>query len=474
MEDSAILPTIKRPAEHHEVNFTGLVSKIKMGESSEAASIVESQPELLLQHDASIKTALHYTAECGNIGLLELLLVKFASLKVASGTKGFVNAKSFDGESPLMLAVAEGHEETALLLITNGADVNDASLNGLTALDRAAEAGYSKMAEHLMRHGAAIEKARVFSRIRRRNILLQQRQASLKAVSDSRAEKQTENPAASSHSLANAAKEGNANEAKLLLTQGADIEELSPDGQNALMLAAKNGHLHIIDLLLASGANVDATSAKGWTTLMIAVRNRDEETLKILIANGADVNHRSPDRWTALAEAAYQGQISIMSLLLQCNADTESKSSHDWTPLMHAAYKGDEAAVDILLAAGADMEVSSAHDETAMLLAAAGGHTRIVQKLLTSGCAPEPAWASKAGHVIEGDRAKGEFPGERAIALGWTPLMLACQNGFEDVAHLLLEAGVSLEPRSPNKKTALEIAAENGQLGIIKLLEKYM
>jgi ankyrin repeat protein len=136
---------------------------------------------------------------------------------------------------------------------------------------------------------------------------------------------------------------------------------------------------------------------------------------------------------------------------------------------MHAAYKGDKEAVDILLEAGADMDVLSLHGETSILLAAAGGRTSIIRTLLNAGCAPEPAWVSLTKNTAKKkesspspDEAKAEIGGadDRAVGLGWTPLILACQNGLVDAVQMLLKAHVSLEPKIPYRRTALAIARD--------------
>ncbi|KAL9025658.1 MAG: hypothetical protein Q9180_007622, partial [Flavoplaca navasiana] len=62
------------------------------------------------------------------------------------------------------------------------------------------------------------------------------------------------------------------------------------------------------------------------------------------------------------------------------------------------------------------------------------------------------------------EKAVGE-PEDRAHARGWTPLMLACQEGHQEIARILLEKGVNMWVKSPHDKTALEIASENGWLG---------
>ena len=423
---------------------------------------------------------IHYAAELGDIKFMKYLLNVYLRHWTNPDSVSFIDAKSAKGETALMLAVSQGNEEAAEWLIVNHADLNATAARGSTALDDAAEAGYIKLAQLLLSHGANVEKAKIYQQIRLRNATLVQKfAADKKAILEPQNEEKTTVDSMGFASLRTAALQGSVDLINTALEQGVDVEESSGDGRTPLMLAASRGHHDAIRRLVAAGANIDATSSKGWTTLMNAVRNKDAPTVDLLISNGADVNHLSPDRWTALAEAAFQSQREIIRLLLSCGADTESRSSHDWTPLMHASYKGDEAAVGLLLSAGADVEVTSQHDETALLLATAGGHTKVVRTLLDTGCAPEPRWAielkgkgkaKEANSVIEGKIAPG--PEDRAHPQGWTPLMLACQGGYDVIAQILLDLNVNTEVKSPHGKTALEIAQENGRLGVAHVLER--
>ena len=408
---------------------------------------------------------------------MEHLLHEFKTQLNNSDGRSFLDAKSAKGETALMLAASQGHQEAAEWLISNHADIDAIAANGYTALDDAAEAGYFQLAELLIKHEASIDKSKVYQQVRLRNVLMaKRREASEKDLPRPSGIENSIDIMESLTDFQKAALQGDVQAVKAALDQDVDIEEFSQDGRTPLMLAASKGHHKAIQVLLASGANIDATSAKGWTTLMNAVRNRDVQTVDLLISNGADVNHLSSDRWTALAEAAYQGQNVIMGLLLNCGADTESRSSHDWTPLMHASYKGDEAAVKLLLDAGADTEVTSGHDETALLLAAAGGYTKMARMLLDAGCSPEPQWAKDRNYEGKEATQKADTDGfegseNRAHAQGWTPLMLASQGGHEEIAHLLLDLRVNIEVKSSHGKTALEIAQENRRLGMMEVLE---
>ena len=390
----------------------------------------------------------------------------------------FIDAGSAKGETALMLAVSQGNQEAAEWLIDNHADVNATAANGTTALDDAAEAGYVKLVQLLLSHGASAEKAKVYLQLLLRNAkLVPKCAANKKDMIEVYSEEKSTVESVGFASLHRAALQGNADSINTLLEQGLDVEEASEDGRTPFMLAASRGHHEAIRTLVAAGANIDATSSKGWTTLMNAVRSKDAPTVALLISNGADVNHLSPDRWTALAEAAYQSQTDIIKLLLDCGADTETRSSHDWTPLMHASYKGDDTAVALLIGAGADVDVTSQHDETALLLATAGGHTSVVRTLLDAGCAPEPRWAKELKAKGKAKKASPatdtkvhQGPDDRAHRQGWTPLMLACQGGHDVIAQLLLDLNVDTEGKSPHGKTALAIAEENGRLGTAQIM----
>jgi len=87
--------------------------------------------------------------------------------------------------------------------------------------------------------------------------------------------------------LLNAAKNGNINKAKTLISKGANANAKEKDGGTALMFAAEEGYPDIVKLLIDKGANVNAKDKKGKTALMYAKKNGYTDVIKFLKAHGA-------------------------------------------------------------------------------------------------------------------------------------------------------------------------------------------
>lgn len=98
-------------------------------------------------------------------------------------------------------------------------------------------------------------------------------------------------------SLLNAAKEGNVNEVKKALDNGADVNHVSEKGSTALMLASMGGHLGVVELLISKGADVNIIT--NTSALVSAAGLGRYDIVKYLIDHGADVNQKVGER-TAL------------------------------------------------------------------------------------------------------------------------------------------------------------------------------
>ncbi|HKC62412.1 MAG TPA: ankyrin repeat domain-containing protein [Pyrinomonadaceae bacterium] len=129
--------------------------------------------------------------------------------------------------------------------------------------------------------------------------------------------------------LLNAAIENDVNNARAALSQGA-----SPDSpayptphkyyetERPLVSAAWQGNTEIVKLLLDNGADVEQEYCCCMlcsTPLIAAIETGHAETVKLLLARGADVNHRDkydPDV-TALQRAEKKENQEIISLIRQ-------------------------------------------------------------------------------------------------------------------------------------------------------------
>lgn len=428
---------------------------------------LRQHPAVILRRDELQRYLLHYAAE---IGFTDSVVHILQSLREShgDGAKRFIDAQSVNGLTPLMLAVEQGNDECVVELLKAGANLQLISSNGMNALDIAAHAGYASIAGILLDHGASISDSRKFREIYGSTL-------ATKAVSPASFKKPAsiaDNAVFDWSDIMESASRNDVGKIEECLKKGSDIEATAKDGRTALMIAAAQAHLEAVGCLIDNGANLNATSSKGWTALMTAVRDANSVVVDFLLKNGADANQLSSDRWTALAEAAQSGQTPLVKALLDYSADTEVRSSHDWTPLMHACYRGDEDCVRLLIEAGAKIESGSQRDETPMLLAAAAGHTAIIRTLLNQGAQPDALWAMRAKSTTGTGNPISDLI-ERTYQLGWTPLMVACQNGHQEIVSILLQAGANTEPRSPLSKNSLEIAKENGRAEILKMLEEH-
>jgi uncharacterized protein len=152
-----------------------------------------------------------------------------------------IDHRDVNGETPLMLAISYGYEETVRLLLDRGADPNvvaEGSSPG-TPLMVAVHFGHRRIVTLLLARGASVN------------------------LRDGT----TYTP------LMCAAEHGDADIAQALLLKGARVDARDDTGSTALIRAAQSGNTNIATFLLAEGAEVNAKDKSGDSALGWAVES---------------------------------------------------------------------------------------------------------------------------------------------------------------------------------------------------------
>lgn len=224
-----------------------------------------------------------------------------------------------------------------------------------------------------------------------------------------------------------ACQNGDAAMIDLLLTNGADANQVNSLGTTPLMVAASSGSVPAVTALIAHGAQVNAhENVHDQTALMFAAAMDRSDVIRYLIAHGADANLASKvtpsmariefslggkviDKTDAKPEKeeASEKPESVKAEKADAKADTKadiatgnatdaatkkprrdrgSKSMGGMTPLLYAARQGNIAATTALLDGGADINKPSGSEQTTpLVMAIANGHYDVAKVLVEHG-----------------------------------------------------------------------------------------
>ena len=214
-------------------------------------------------------------------------------------------------------------------LMERGADPNAVSLEGSTALHRAARDRNAEMVRLFLDRGAGVDRPDrdgwtplLQSVLRNDPVVIG---ILAKGGADLEARTQTGFTA-----LAIALEEGKFEAANALIELGADVNAVSgkdrltplmvvstklPSSQRAHHINQKYGPVDVARAMIARGADVNAASTEGVTALMIAAARDNSPLIGLLAQSGADVNAKSRIGQTAYAIAERNENVAAVRML---------------------------------------------------------------------------------------------------------------------------------------------------------------
>lgn len=329
-------------------------------------------------------------------------------------------------------------------MIRQGADVNAAQGDGMTALHWAAMQGDAEIVKMLVAAGA-------------------------------RTEVTTRNGAYLPLHLA--ARNGSAAAVSALLDAGANVATATTSGgATALHFAAANGDRATVLVLLDHKAPVDARDkAFMLTPIMWASAYDRAEVVALLATRGADLT-----AFSKVEDVPAQERAERAALTLRAKRIAALKAAEAPTPPPGAARPAAPVtapvAASAVAVAGAPKDPNAARDtskakatpkaDSAVAAVAAGGRGG---RGGGSGAAGAPRDTSAGGMAIGTRGASyGELVGEKG---GLTPLLFAVRQGNVKTVEALLKAGANINQRSLGDHTSpLLMAAINGQFDLASML----
>ncbi len=355
-------------------------------------------------------------------------------------------------DSPVADAAERGDVETVVALLQQGADVNAAQGDGMTALHWAAMNGNAELVEVLLYAGAASEATTRLGGYTALHL---------------------------------ASRVGHAEAIGALVAQGADVSARTTTGAMPLHLAAGSGNVDALSVLIEAGAEVDGReNVYEQTPLMWATAKNRVPAMAVLLDAGADVN--------AATKVIDYGQIAELDgpdrqrreriLQARIAADREERAEREAREAEAAAPEEAEAE-----AAATPEEPEEAAEEPAEEEAPAEegaeepleeDEERAAARQALEDARQEAANEDEAPAEDEDEteqpqeEGEDEQPGSEPEPLGYadlvgkegglTALHYASRDGYFEAAELLIARGADIDGPSGDGTSPLLMATING------------
>jgi ankyrin repeat protein len=432
-----------------------------------------------------------------------------ASVRKLIGAHADVNAPSGDASTPLLWAVHKSDVEMARVLLAAGARPDVANNYGVTPLMEASSSGDADMMDLLLKAGADPKRNRPEGET---TLMAASRAGSLPAVRLLLARGVDVNATDSYQhetALMWASVEGHLDVVDTLLKAGANpnlqahVTSLTArknadhptGGFTASMWAARNGYEDVVRRLAQGGADLNLKNGDGASAAMIAIYNDRFDLAKVLWDLGADVNDGSlytavEMRDSTTDQFAFDGSrlrpshpntltaLDLVKILLDRGADPHkvfngqfhstsmpNGDRFDNSAFYRAAVEADVETLKVMIAHGIDLNkipvfTAPPPPDPDADPAPAGGRGR----------GNPNAGRTAAMVTMTGGRGPQMTGGPGYIRSGTVPYREPGSRKPDEAFALLLKAGANPNAKSPDGNTMLHMAAQTGNLDMIRAL----
>lgn len=345
------------------------------------------------------ETVLMTCARSGSAEGAKLLAEAGASLEAVDKEKG---------QTALMWAVSQKHADVAKVLIDRGASIKSRSAGGFSPMMFAARVGDIESARVLLTAGADVNEAMPY----RKPVEIPRYPPPPPSE-----KKESDGPMPGTGTmtpLLMATASGHEAMAQFLLEQGADPNSKDDYGATALHYAMTQGIAHLngvthanyqaylfrpnlqglVKVLLARGADPNArlvkappvggygsTNATGATPFLLAATSSDITSMRMLQEKGADPRIATKGNLTPLMVAAGVGRAQDLTdderrlaydavkLAVEMGNDVNAQTEDGLAALHGAALNGADEIVSYLASKGANLDIKDKHQQTPLTIA---------------------------------------------------------------------------------------------------------
>ena len=174
---------------------------------------------------------------------------------------------------------------------------------------------------------------------------------------------------------------------EILMRNGLDINKKYKDRSHHFKLlhyATEVENLNVIKILIENGANINENNDISQTPLHISLIRKAREIAKFLIRNGASVNLKvkiDNETVTPLHLAILYSWQDIIEHLVTNGADINALDWCNDSPLHYAVQTNNEEAVKLLLKNAADLSIKNGNNQTALDVAKDKKYQQILEIL---------------------------------------------------------------------------------------------
>jgi ankyrin repeat protein len=244
--------------------------------------------------------------------------------------------------------------------------------------------------------------------------------------------------------------------AEYLLTQRPDLTCEDKNGNSPLYLAVSRGDsaIGMVKRLLEAGAPVDlgpkVGDNAGATPVHICCAIGANACLEALLTRGASATRQRPGGSTPLHTAAIGGDRVTVELLCKAGASVAVLNDEKRTPLHNCGITGNAKVAAALMQQGAAVDGADNEGCTPLMRAVMKNHAEVARVVLDHGANPDV--------VVQ----TGDTP--------LYPLFIAAMDGYDDVVRVLLDKGVDVMAKVPGCASPVDAAKHNGHEAAAKMI----